>query len=367
MKTLITAALAAGLSAATASAEDFPCGDFAIGFDYSALDALTPILRGEGGEAAVDAALDLPSVQAIVRKQMQVHEDRSTTERLREELLAWQAGTEAEIEDPIYPFPDDATLDGMEAALTALRADPDALMAPACERLSAYLPSGYDTRLQTVFVMGVNSAGFAFGDPTLYIGFHRMYSDLPGMELVMVHELYHGAQGAMRPNPDGIEDVLDPTDLRALEYLEYGYLEGSATWVADPADFEGDGEMLTYFQERLERGINERGNLFTLFEASLYQLANDPTTDPRRHYFAGFTGEERNYNVGYIISREIEANYGRERLAEVMRESPTAFYRLYAEAENRNGPELSESFMAILDRVDAAVEASGYVLFPREE
>jgi len=108
MKTLITAALAAGLTAATASAEDLPCGNFAIGFDFTALDALTPILRGEGGEAAIDAALDLPSVQAIVRKQTQIHEDRSTSGRLREELVAWQAGTEADIEDPVYPFPDEA-------------------------------------------------------------------------------------------------------------------------------------------------------------------------------------------------------------------------------------------------------------------
>jgi hypothetical protein len=359
MKTLITAALAAGLTAASALAEDFPCGNFAIGFDFSAVDTLTPILRGEGGEAAVDAALDLPSVQAIVRKQTQIHEDRSTSERLREELIAWQSGSESDIEDPVYPFPDDDTLDAMEAALAALRADPDALMAPACERLSAYVPAGYDTPLQSVFVMGVNSAGFAFGDPVLYIGFHRMHDDLPALELVLVHELYHGAQGAMRPLPEGLQEAMSETDWRALQYLNYGYLEGSATWVADPASFEGDGEMLTYFRDRLERGLGERGNLFTLFEASLYQLANDPTTDRRRHYFAGFTGEERNYNVGYIIAREIEANYGRERLAEVMRESPTAFYRLYAEAEERNGPELSESFIAILDRIDAAVAETG--------
>ena len=359
MKTLIAAAFAVTLTADVASAEDFACGDFTIGFDFSALDALTPILRGEGSEAEIETALDLPSVQAIVRKQQQVHEDRSTAERLHEELIAWQAGSESDIEDPVYPFPDDATLSGMETALDALRADPAALMAPACERLSAYLPAGYDTRLQTVFVMGVNSAGFAFGDPTLYIGFHRMYADLPGLELVLVHELYHGAQGAMRPVPEGLDAALSVTDWRALQYLNNGYLEGSATWVANPADFTGDGEMLTFFQERLERGVGERGNLFTLFEASLYQLANDPTTDPRRHYFAGFTGEERNYNVGYIISREIEANYGRERLAEVMRESPTAFYRLYAEAEDRNGPELSETFVAILDRIDAAIAETG--------
>ncbi|MEN0652946.1 MULTISPECIES: DUF5700 domain-containing putative Zn-dependent protease [Hyphobacterium] len=359
MKSLLTAALAAGLTAASASAEDFPCGDFTIGFDFTALDALTPILRGEGGEADVEAALELPSVQAIVRKQTQVHEDRSTTGRLREELIAWQAGSEAEIEDPVYPFPDDETLDAMEASLTPLRADPDALMAPACERLAAYVPAGYDTPLQSVFVMGVNSAGFAFGDPVLYIGFHRMHDDLPALELVLVHELYHGAQGAMRPVPEGLEEALSETDWRALEYLNYGYLEGSATWVANPADFEGDGEMLAYFQDRLERGVGERANLFTLFEASLYQLANDPTTDPRRHYFAGFTGDERNYNVGYIIAREIEAHYGRERLAGVMRESPTAFYRLYAEAEGRSGPALSASFIAILDRLDAAIAETG--------
>ena len=48
MKTLIAAALAATLTAGPASAEDFACGDFTIGFDLSALDALTPILRGEG-------------------------------------------------------------------------------------------------------------------------------------------------------------------------------------------------------------------------------------------------------------------------------------------------------------------------------
>ncbi|HAQ34705.1 MAG TPA: hypothetical protein DCQ53_05035 [Alphaproteobacteria bacterium] len=351
--------MAATLTAGPASAEDFVCGDFTIGFDFSALDTLTPILRGEGDAAAIDAALELPSVQAIVRKQQQVHDDRSTPGRLREELIAWQAGSEAGIENRVYPFPDDETLGAMEAALNALRDDPGALMAPACARLAAYLPAGYTTPLNSVFVMGVNSAGFAFGDPTLYVGFHRMFADLPGLELVLVHELYHGAQGAMRPIPDGLEDALSEADWRVLQYLNYGYLEGAAMWVANPADFEGEGDMLSYFQERLERGLNEPGNLFTLFEASLYQLANDPNTDPRRHYFAGFTGEERNYNVGYIIAREIEANYGRERLAEVMRESPTVFFRLYAEAENRDGPELSATFLAILDRVDAAIAATG--------
>ncbi len=42
-----------------------------------------------------------------------------------------------------------------------------------------------------------------------------------------------------------------------------------------------------------------------------------------------------------------------------MRESPTVFFRLYAEAENRDGPELSATFLAILDRVDAAIAATG--------
>ncbi|MEE2565409.1 DUF5700 domain-containing putative Zn-dependent protease [Hyphobacterium marinum] len=356
IRTLALAASATLAIAPAALAEDYPCANFTIGFDFTALESLTPILRRQGGEAAIDAALELPSVQAIVRKQTQSHEDRSTAERLREELLAWQSGSEGEIEDPVYPFPDDETLSGMEAVLSDFRADPETLMAPACERLSVFLPADYDTPLNSVFVMGVNSAGFAFGDPVLYIGFHRMYDDLPALELVLVHELYHGAQGAYRPVSEETEAALTEDERRVLDYLRNGYLEGSAMWVADPADFEGDGAMLDYFQTRLERGVRERGNLFTFFEASLYQLANDPTTDPRRHYFAGFTGEERNYNVGYIISRAIEANYGRERLAQVMTEPPTVFYRLYAEAEDRNGPELSETFLAILTDMEAALE-----------
>lgn len=344
---------AAILISVPARAEDYRCGNFSIGFDFSALDALIPILRGEGGEADIDAALALPSVAAIIRKQTQVHNDESTAERLREELVAWQAG--APVEDRIYPFPDAVTLDGMAAVLADFRSDPETLMAPACARLSAFLPADYDTNLNSVFVLGVNSAGFAFGDPTLYIGFHRMYNDLPALELVLVHELYHGAQGAYRPVSEATEAELSETERRVLDYLRSGYLEGSALWVADPAGFEGDGAMLDFFQTRLERGLRERGNLFTLFEASLYQLANDTTTDPRRHYLAGFTGEERNYNVGYIIAREIEASYGRDRLAQIMTEPPTVFYRLYADAENRNGPELSETFLAILSDAEAAL------------
>ena len=354
---VITAAILAAAAHSTALAEDYACGEFSIGFDFTALDALIPILRGEGGEAAIDAALDLPSVQAIVQKQAQYFEDASTPDALRAELLAAQSG--APVEDGMYPIPDAETLDAMEAVLARLRTDPDALMAPACARLSSYLPDGYDSDLNTVFVLGVHSAGFAFGDPTLYIGFHRMHADTAGLELVLVHELYHGAQGVYRAPFMPAFAALETTDQRALEYLYNGYLEGSATWVADPGSFEGEGEMLTYFQDRLESGLAERGNLFTLFEASLYQLAHDPTTDPRRHYFAGFTGEERNYNVGYVIARGIEEHYGRARLAEVMIERPTRFYRLYAEIDGQPGPALSESFIAILDRVDAAMEAAG--------
>ena len=54
------------------------------------------------------------------------------------------------------------------------------------------------------------------------------------------------------------------------------------------------------------------------------------------------------------LSRDV-----RKQLAEVMRESPTVFYRLYAEAENRNGPELSDTFIGMLDRIDAALAATG--------
>jgi len=349
------ALLFAAASAPAASADPYACDGFTIEFDFSALDALLPILHGEGGTEAIDAALELDSVQAIVRKQASYY-DTADTERLRAELQAAQAGEP--VADGHFPIPDGETLDDMAAALALLRSEPDALMAPACERLSAYLPEGFDTGLRTVFVLGVHSAGFAFGDPVLYIGFHRMHADLEGLELVLVHELYHGAQGAYDPVPDALAERLPETRRRALDYLHNGYLEGSASWVADPASFEGDGPMLGFFQDRLERGLAERGNLFTLFEASLYQLANDPQTDPQRHYFAGFTGEERNYNVGYIIAREIEAAYGRETLAGLMTQPPTAFYRLYAEIDAPDGPALSPSFLAILEEVETALDAA---------
>ncbi len=350
----VLTSMAAGLAALlpAARADDYACGDFAIRFDLTALDALMPIMRGEGGEAAIDAALELASVTAIVRKQAQ-YTDRSTPEQLRIELLAAQAGEP--VEDGVYPMPDAEVLAAMDAALARMRADPDALMAPACQRLASYLPAGYDTDLNTAFVLGVHAAGFTFGDSLLYIGFHRMHADWEGLELVLVHELYHGAQGSYAPISAAQLALMPETTRRALDYLGSGYLEGSATWVGDPRAWEGDGEMLDFFQTRLERGINERGNLFTLFEASLYQLANDPTTDPRRHYFAGFTGDERNYNVGYIIAREIEAAYGRETLAGLMTRPATDFYRLYSQIEDPSGPRLSDSFMAIVDEVDAAL------------
>ena len=357
MKRAIILAFALAISGASTgdslAQERIDCGGFDIEFDFTAFDALPPILDGRADMSALDTALELQSVQAIIRKGQQ-NVDISTADRLREEIEMYRAG---ETPDPVvFPLPEPDRLAELVAAAEQLRRSPDALFTPACERLEAYLPEDYDTDLKTIFVFAVYSAGFTFGDPVLHIGFHRMADDLAAMELVIVHELYHGAQGAYRPVTNDVLESLSELDRRALQYLTFGYLEGSAMWVADPQSFEGDGDMMTFFTERQHRALREIPSLFTLFEASLYQLHNDPGADTTALYAAGFRGEERNYNVGHAVAGTIVDEYGPERLAGLMTRRPTEFYRQYQNIDERRGPPLSDTFMAILDAVDAALD-----------
>jgi hypothetical protein len=289
------------------------------------------ILEGRATDTEIEEAVQMPGNLALVEKSNQTGAS-NTVEDLRVALLAARDGK--------TPNPDlfgigrlREDLNAAKNLLALLDRDAERIVGDVCAKLSPYFPEGYEDEIQIYVLAGGYATGFTFDEGAeFYLAAQRIGDDPAGLELIIVHELFHVVQTTFSPlSISRMEEITKayPVKSRALAHLFNGYLEGGASWVANADDYSGDGRTIAFFQDGQRRYTRQFKRLFVTFEAYLYQLYNDPDADADLIYSAGFMGDGPLYYVGFYMARELEKAQGPQGIRDILSKSPTVFYEQY--------------------------------------
>jgi len=220
--------------------------------------------------------------------------------------------------------------------------------------MQPYLPDDYEGDITIQILAGGQATGFTFDEePVFYLAANRIGDDAAGMELIIVHELFHVVQARRSPwKPAGIRALKaeNPTKGNVMEHLYNGYLEGCATFVANPSDYSGDGPTVTFFKEGKELNMKYIKRRFVTFEAYMSQLWYDSHADAEAIYSAGFFDDGPMYFVGFRMAEALVAAHGQNYLKTALDQSPAQFYLDYQNLcrDDKKLPCLSTSAESII-------------------
>jgi len=230
---------------------------------------------------------------------------------------------------------DVSLLQNAKDLLALLDRDAGQIIGGVCNRLAPYLPADYESNIDVYVLAGGYATGFTFDEGTnFYLAAQRIGDDPAGLELIIVHELFHVIQTALTPlTQSRMEEIskVYPLESRALAHLFNGYREGGASWVANADNYSGTGPTITFFKESQDKYTRQFQfrRLFVSFEAYLYQLFSDPEADANKIYSAGFMDDGPLYYVGFYMAREIEKEQGADAIRALLSQAPTAFFQQY--------------------------------------
>jgi len=220
----------------------------------------------------------------------------------------------------------------LDRIVAALKADSRALAASASSALLPYLPAG---RTMPPLVVHFHLGGSWDGRTTdaVYINLtffqSRGYASLPGLDALLVHELFHLAQGALLPSVEdyGSRQSALYTLLLRIEqegiarYLEYRRLRERAV------GSEMDRTNLARYEDGLRRS-RENAEVLARFQDALDARRMDAA---RLLASGGFLGGGPLYAVGHAMADTIEAQGGTAALAGTVVTGPLAFTQVYLE------------------------------------
>ncbi|HUD72505.1 MAG TPA: DUF5700 domain-containing putative Zn-dependent protease, partial [Dongiaceae bacterium] len=242
----------------------------------------------------------------------------------------------------------------LRAITAALHAGEPALRTRVSRALAPYLPEGGVLPPLTVqFHLGGSWDGRT--TDAVYINLtyfqRRGASSLPGIEALLVHEVFHLAQAALLP---GVEDYGSPqsalfTLMLRLEqegiarHLEVGALR------AQGAHVSLDATNLATYEDGLRRAP-EHARLLQEFLAAIDARRME---EARRIAAQGFLAGGPFYAVGEAVAEAIETGSGRAALAATIPGGPLAFARAYAVATGGRAPLFPEGLAPALAAVDS--------------
>jgi hypothetical protein len=320
-----------GLFSLNSAAADLRCNHVLLKLDDSSARANLAIVQGKGDENSIEAALALAGNQAILKKTEEFGYDKSRDD-FAAAMRAVQSGKEVG-KDYFGLKRLKEQIEETEAALALLHGDGDGLIGRVCEKMRSFLPNDYRDEIGIQIVAGGHATGFTFDDePVFYLAANRIGGDAAGMELITVHELFHVVQAVRSPwKLDDIKALKkkNPTRGNVMEHLYNGYLEGGATFVADPSDYSGDGLVVTFFREGKQQNMKYIKRRFVTFEAYLSQLWYDDEADAEAIYAAGFYDDGPMYYVGYRMAEALVEQHGQNYLNTALDQSPAQFFLDY--------------------------------------
>lgn len=312
-------------------AADKRCNNVVFKLDDSSARANIAIVQGKGDEQSIEAALALPGNQAILKKTEEFGYDKNRDD-FTAAMWAVQSGNEVGKDYFGLKRLKEQMADA-ESALALLDKDGDGLIARVCEKMQPYLPDDYSGEISIQILAGGHATGFTFDDePVFYLSANRIGGDAAGMELIIVHELFHVVQAVRSPwKLDDIKALktAKPTVGNVMEHLYNGYLEGGATFVADPSDYSGEGPVVAFFKEGKQLNMKYIKRRFVTFEAYLSQLWYDGEADADAIYAAGFYDDGPMYYVGYRMAAALVEKHGKNYLKTALDQSPAQFFLDY--------------------------------------
>ena len=330
-KSLFVAGCLILCNSAFPSAASLRCNGVTLSLTDQSARANLRIIDGRVSDAEFDRALRLPGNLALVEKSNQTGA-LNTIDDLR---FALSTAREGQTPNPDL-FGIGRLRRDMNAAkdlLELLDRDAENIIGRVCEKLTPYLPEGYEQDIKVFILAGGYATGFTFDDGAdFFLAAQRIGDDPAGLELVIVHELFHVIQTSLSPLSKRRMQEAEkayPVKSRALAHLFNGYLEGGATWVANADDYSGQGRTVSYFKDVQGNYSQRFRRLFVTFEAYLYQLFNDPAADSDKIYSAGFMDDGPLYFVGFYMARELEKENGASAIRDLLSQPPTTFYQEY--------------------------------------
>lgn len=221
--------------------------------------------------------------------------------------------------------------------INTLRRDESGIVHEALSRLEPYRPATGPLRIGVYFVAGGVSDGFALeNDPrSFYVNLTRAGGDYHEVVANVLHEAYHVMQMvAQRRSGTFTAWITDEAMPPAERLLAGTLLEGTATFVADPARLTADAGSLQAVRDRYRRGAEPAriSENFAVFDTTLGELRAGTMTwnqAAERGFSRSPENEERFYFVGYEMAKTIERYCGRQGIGRLFEEAPVEFFREY--------------------------------------
>ena len=283
-------------------------------FDLTAAEAVMALFEHEEPTRAdVEALLELPGVKATISQTSRFDSD-ATEEAYIESLLAILSGETPE-NDPFRFAGVRDRLDAIRVGLADLKANQGDFAADISQMMGSYTSAATNVETMLYAVLGGTSDAWAPGNGNFYMALQYFRDDAIGLAAMTAHEVYHVVQKSFF---HVFKDERPTIPARML--AENLFLEGTATLVGDPMNFEGDGSYLEFLQDKHTRNLRRINENFALFEALYFRAANDPEVPFGPIYNLGFSGgwDSPLYFVGFHITQGLEKHLGRERLVEIL-------------------------------------------------
>ena len=201
--------------------------------------------------------------------------------------------------------------------------------------------------INVYFVLGGNSDGYTTDDSTFFLELQFFGDDIEGIINIVTHEIYHIIQQRNFGQRNKISSRLSAADKATFLIAQNIYLEGSATYVANPLTIPNPKKYGLFQQEKFERNLSKIKESFYLFDALLLK-AGSKNADEDLLYNIGYGGEWDSplYFVGFEICRTIENKSGKYYIKKYLTESPIrllpdyiSLYKKYSDIEYRFSPE----------------------------
>jgi hypothetical protein len=222
-------------------------------------------------------------------------------------------------------------------AIAFLKEHEAELSAFVVEKIAPYFPPQQQYSGEIVLVTASWSCGGFSIDGAFFVDVPcvapSIEKDFQAVKILSAHETYHALQYAFfAPFDEDMSPIDTPEEAQAHLFLNL-LLEGTAEFVADSRNVQGDGTLAVIFRDLASQGYARLASHFRWLDYALTVLAVDEDSNRRIRdmYHFGFSGStgEKFYFVGATMARKIEAVFGRDRLVCVISLSPEQFVLAY--------------------------------------
>jgi len=327
------------LTPLTATAEVLPAGEppsLDIRFDFEVVDRFLEFLgRGEIDPADLDRWIRLQGNRELLRRGRR---DGAVSEE------ALKTAVRTAIRGEIFPGAanlgriDVGPWDILRDMTASIRAREGELAETATRVMAPYLPADRPMPPMRVFF---HLGGRWDGRSSDYVYINLTYfqerglASLPGLEALLVHELYHLAQASLIGSSDDYSSrysALFSIMMRiqregTARYIEFSYLQEA--FPASALDRTNFGK----YSEDLRGASGQAGVL----EEILTRVADGRRLEAQRLTDLAASGGGPLYAIGHAMALAIDRNLGDAALARTAVEGPIAFFNAYAGAVGRTG------------------------------